>query len=218
MDVEPEKREVNISDIGDIRVLDCPLDIGVATRPHPRMKLSGDSLVVKKWGRSVIVSVIDGVGHGEFAHAAATRARHYIENHYDQDISNIFSGVEHNCKGTRGVVMALARFDWDKSKLTLGSVGNIETHVYGGSEKISFIVKRGIVGKSAPIPKVTEHHWNPQATMIMHSDGIKSLRHWKDSFDNNNGKPSVSIAQKMLHDYARAEDDATVIVIKSYVS
>ena len=85
-------------------------------------------------------------------------------------------------------------------------------------EKISFMVRRGIVGKGAPIPKVTEHHWNLQAIMIMHSDGIKSLRHWKDFFDNNNGKPSVSIAQKMLHDNARPEDDATVIVIKSAVS
>jgi len=210
------KRWVRDGEDGQLR--DCPLEIGVATRPHPRMRVSGDSLVVKKWGSSVMVSVVDGVGHGEFAHASARRARHYIENHYDQDISNIFRGVELNCRGTRGVVMALAKFDWVKSKLTFGSVGNIETHVYDGSEKINFIVRRGIVGKSAPMPKVSELHWNPQTIMIMHSDGIKSLRHWKDYFDKNKEKPSTTIAQQMLHDYSRAEDDATVIIVKNAAS
>ena len=199
-------------------VIECPLEIGVATRPHPSMKVSGDTLVIKKWGKSAIVSIVDGVGHGEFAHAAAAKARHYIETHYDQSITNIFRGVELNCRGTRGVVMALAKFDWGNSKLIFGSVGNIESHVSGGSEKINFIARRGIVGKSAPMPRVTENHWDPEAIMIIHSDGLQSIRHWGDYLNNNNDKSSTSIAQQMLRDYARPEDDATVIIIKNATS
>ena len=199
-------------------VSNCPLEIGLATRPHPSMKVSGDTFVVKKWEKSALVSVVDGVGHGEFAHVAAMKARNYVEDHYDQDISNIFRGVELNCRGTRGVVMALARFDWSNSKLIFGSVGNIETHVHGGSDKINFFVRRGIIGKRAPMPRVTEHHWDPRAIMIIHSDGLQSIRHWGEYLNDNNDKSSTSIAQQMLHDYARPEDDATVVIIKNATS
>ncbi len=53
-----------------------PLSIGLASRPRPGLTVNGDSFVVKQWNNSVLVGVIDGVGHGEPAHRAAEAARH----------------------------------------------------------------------------------------------------------------------------------------------
>ncbi|MGD2105560.1 MAG: anti-sigma regulatory factor, partial [Anaerolineae bacterium] len=62
----------------------CPLDLGVATRPYPGMAVNGDAFVIKRWGESVLVAVIDGLGHGQYAHRAAQQARQYVERHFDQ--------------------------------------------------------------------------------------------------------------------------------------
>ncbi len=56
-------------------------------------------------------------------------ARQYVESHYDLPLPAIFRGVGRACRATRGVVMALARFDWDQGRLSFASVGNIEVRV-----------------------------------------------------------------------------------------
>ena len=53
--------------------------------------------------------VIDGLGHGPFAHRAARTARHSIEAHYDQPLQNLF-------RGARRLVM-------------IANVGNVEVRL-----------------------------------------------------------------------------------------
>ena len=53
----------------------CPLAFGVATRPRNLGQVNGDAFVVSQWAESALVGIIDGLGHGQFAHrAAADRA------------------------------------------------------------------------------------------------------------------------------------------------
>ncbi len=54
----------------------CPLASGVATRPRQLGPVNGDAFVVKQWAESLLVGVIDGLGHGPAANRAAqVRAR-----------------------------------------------------------------------------------------------------------------------------------------------
>jgi hypothetical protein len=87
------------------------MEFGVATRPRTFGAVNGDAFVVKPWARSVLAGIIDGLGHGQFAHRAAQTARQYVESHFDQPLDQIFRGTGRACRATRGVVMALARFD-----------------------------------------------------------------------------------------------------------
>ena len=75
--------------------------------------------------------MIDGLGHGELARRASQTARRYVEHHFDQPLVNIFRGADRACRATRGVVMALARFDMVSRKVTIASVGNIEVRLIG---------------------------------------------------------------------------------------
>lgn len=191
----------------------CPLSVGVATRAYPGQSVNGDSFVVKHWVKSVLISVIDGLGHGQFAHYAAEKARQYVETHYDQPLDDIFRGAGRNCLATRGVVMALARFDWAEDKMTFASIGNIETRVIGGEKPFDLLVRRGIVGLNAPRAAVTEHGWDMSYTMVMHSDGLHS--HWEAADLNGIAQePATVVSARMLSKLARDNDDATVIVVK----
>ena len=71
----------------------CPLEFGVASRPRTFGTPNGDSFIIKAWAASVLVGVIDGLGHGQFAHRAAQTARQYVENHFDQPLDRIFGDL-----------------------------------------------------------------------------------------------------------------------------
>jgi anti-sigma regulatory factor (Ser/Thr protein kinase) len=214
----------------------CPLEFGVATRPFPGMEVNGDAFVIKHWGSSALIGVIDGLGHGEFAHLAAETARQFIETHYDQPLDAPFRGVARVCRSTRGVVMALARFDFGPQvsgfkentpasvqseigagqpwiRLSFGSIGNIEVRVRGNHAPMNFMVLRGVLGGSAPKVVITEHTWELGNLMVLHSDGLRTHWIWED-FPELTSQSAGALAQQLLSALAKDEDDATVIVVK----
>jgi anti-sigma regulatory factor (Ser/Thr protein kinase) len=195
----------------------CPLDFGAAARAHPGMTLNGDAFVIRRWGESALVGVIDGLGHGQYAHRAAQKAQEYVKRHFDQPMISIFRGVGRDCRATRGVVMALARFDWGQGRLTFASVGNVEARVLGGSEPIGFMIRRGVLGLNAPNPVVTEHRWQPGYVMVLHSDGLTTHWRWED-FRHLASQPAADMARELLRALAKDSDDATVIVVKEAAS
>ena len=67
----------------------CPLAFGAATRPRRNADVNGDAFVIKQWAESALVGLIDGLGHGQFAHRAAQAARHYVESHFDLPLAQI---------------------------------------------------------------------------------------------------------------------------------
>jgi len=213
-----------------------PLEFGVATCPYPGMEVNGDAFVIKRWGTHALVGVIDGLGHGPLAHDAAEAARQFVETHYDQPLDVLFLGVARTCHSTRGVVMALARFDFDlpvaglpsihnellqsgtknqKSglKLTFASIGNIEQRVLSELKPMNFIVRRGVLGGSAPKVVVTEHPWDSASLLVLHSDGLRTHWRWED-FPGLVDQSAEEIARQLLRTLTKDEDDATVLVSK----
>lgn len=191
----------------------CPMDVGAASRPRFLEAANGDAFVIKKWDSSLLTGVIDGLGHGPHAHGAARAARDYIERHFDLPFEQMFRGVDRACRGTRGVVMALARFDWDRACVTSASVGNIEARVFPASRTNYFEVRRGIIGSNAPKPIVKEHPWPVQNILVLHSDGLRS--HWSlDEFPALLDQPAAEIAQGLLRALGKDDDDATAVVVR----
>ena len=194
-------------------IINIPIDIGAATRPKPGMTLNGDAVVIRKWRGNALLAVIDGLGHGQFAHRASVSIKDYIENHYEEPIEALFQRAGYVSSATRGAVMAIAKFDYKTMELFYGCIGNIEARVLGPSEPFNFIVRRGIIGKKAPDPVVTRHHWHDSYIMILTSDGINT--HWEwDRFIHLMQEPAQTVAGEMLRELSRENDDATVAVIK----
>ena len=212
----------------------CPIDIGVATRPHPMMTVNGDAFIIKRWERSALIGIVDGLGHGPLANLAAQTARQYVETHFDQPLGMIFQGTNWACKATRGVVMALARIDDPgpdqvgdftennirrselrpaDMKLTFASLGNIESRFFTYPKPENFIIRRGVIGLNAPNAVVTTHIWGNESILVLHSDGISI--HWqKEQFPNLFQGSASMAAQDLMRSLAKDEDDATVIIVK----
>lgn len=194
-------------------VVQCPLEVGVAFRAHPRMEINGDAYIIQKSDDNILIGVIDGLGHGQFAHRAAQKARNYIERHSDQSLEEVFRGVARSCRATRGVVMTLVRIDWKKGIIRIAGIGNVDIKFFGNRNPISFIVHRGVLGMNAPQPRISEHEWDEGMTLFLFSDGI--IAHWNSDYISTLLDDSASeISRKILKKYAKENDDATIIVMK----
>jgi len=192
-------------------VFSTPLAFGAATRARRSYEENGDTFIIKQWEGHALAGVIDGLGHGPLAQRAAQAARHYIEQHYDQPLPNLFRGVGRSCRATRGVVMALAHFDFTSGKLEVASVGNVEVRLVGSPERFSPIVRRGILGLNAPEAVCLEHPWSSTCLLVLHSDGVRAHWDW-DEFRGLAAHPPTVIAERLLHALAKPDDDATVVV------
>jgi serine phosphatase RsbU (regulator of sigma subunit) len=190
------------------------VDFGAATRAHPAMRgVNGDGFVICRYGEAAVVGVIDGVGHGQYAQRAAATARREIETHCALPLEDIFRHVGRACRGTRGVAMALARFDCLTSTMQFASVGNVEVKTLGMSGPTRFVLRRGIVGLNAPPPSVTDRPWPDAGVLCMYSDGVHSRWDWPEAACIAR-RSATEIAGLLLRRYARDDDDATILVVK----
>lgn len=189
------------------------LEFGAATRAYRRQPENGDAFFIRQWDGGALAGVIDGLGHGPLAQRAAQSARQYLEQHFDQSLEHLFRGVGRACSATRGVVMALARFDAARQTVAIASIGNIEARLIGGANR-NIAVRRGIVGLNAPNPVVVEHPWTPECVLVMHSDGLRTHWEWEEFRDITSGAPGL-IAQRLLITLGKIDDDATALVART---
>ena len=192
----------------------CPYDIGSISRPRFLEAENGDAFIVKHGGNATLVGVIDGLGHGSKAHEASEAARDYVERHFDLPLDKIFQGTDRACRGTRGVVMALARFDWNADRIVTASVGNIDAKIYPVSRANCFEIRRGILGLNAPRPLVKESAWDADHILALYSDGLKQHWSWQD-YPELPKKSAAEMAQALLRALGRDDDDTTVVVVRS---
>jgi len=190
--------------------MDCPLDFGAVSRPKVQGTPNGDSFVIKRWGDRALVGVIDGLGHGAGAHRAAMAARSYVERHFDQPFDAIFTGTDRACQGTRGVVMALARFDWRAETVELAGIGNISCKVENVDSSI--VTRRGVLGGTSPSAVVRTIDWDPANRFVFHSDGVTTRWDLADCTDIV-AEPAGVQARRILDRYGKHNDDETVLVV-----
>jgi anti-sigma regulatory factor (Ser/Thr protein kinase) len=190
------------------------VEFGAATRALRTQRENGDAFLVRQWAGNALTAVIDGLGHGQFAQRAALTARQYIEQHFDRPLVDLFRGAGRACRATRGVVMALARFD-DRARqsVTVASIGNISVRVFGQGTPIGILARRGVVGLTSLAPHTTVCPWTPASILIMHSDGVPSRWNWQD-FSELAQQPAQHIARQLLSSLGKSEDDATVLVAR----
>jgi anti-sigma regulatory factor (Ser/Thr protein kinase) len=191
-----------------------PWQIGVATRPFDQSPANGDAFVIHEGNGHLLAGVIDGLGHGELAQQAALAAQSYVQSHYELQLDELFSGVGHACKGTRGVVMALARFE-SPTTITYASLGNVEMRAWSGSERFDFGVQRGFLGAQESHVQVRRHRWEPNWMLVVHSDGLRAQWQWSD-FPKLEHAPPQAVANQLLKVLAKEQDDATVITAKCW--
>lgn len=190
------------------------LEWNLAAAPMPGETVIGDRGVVALGHDHVLAAVIDGVGHGADAAAAAHIASYALEHSAAHDIATLV-GECHDALGqTRGAAVSLARLDCREHTMTWLGIGNVEARLLRGRRPLpateSLLLHGGIVGHSLPRLAPQTIHLTRGDLLIFATDGIR--RDFADFL-----VPSGScreIAERVLQQNAVGTDDALVLVAR----
>jgi serine phosphatase RsbU (regulator of sigma subunit) len=184
-----------------------------AFRPIPGETRSGDAHVVVDEGDSVLLGVIDGLGHGPEAEIAASRAKEVVAAQAGADVADVMMKAHARLRGTRGVTLSLARLDGRAKRLSWVGVGNVEASLYtpGPPPKRETMAPRGgVVGYSLPRLAPRLLPLSRGDTLLMATDGVKPGY----STGAPRGGTPREAAQGLVDQFARPTDDCLVLVAR----
>jgi len=192
-----------------------PFQWGVTGRPAPYETVSGDSCRIAHEDGRLAISMVDGLGHGPDAAAAAAAAMSAFETEPFRDLPAIVELSHTRMRGTRGGALAVAQIDIHNSTLKYVGVGNIAGHLRSVPGEIGrgLFTHNGTVG--VQIRKIQEFSYEcpAEGLLVMHSDGLQTR--WSlEAYPGLALRHPAAIAAVLYRDFTRGKDDVTVAVIR----
>ena len=193
------------------------VEVGVAAKMLAGQSETGDQFLVKDFPTGVLLSVVDGLGHGRAAAAAARLACSVIDAHSDEPVVSMVRRCHRALRGTRGAVMTLASIDTGESKMTWLGVGDVQGFLLrADSDRApayeALLLRRGVVGAQLSALTAANLAVDAGDTLIFLTDGIEPGGDWRE--DLRSGAAPQAAAERILARHARASDDALVLVAR----
>jgi phosphoserine phosphatase RsbX len=198
-----------------VETLSQPLiEWSVAARPLEDHGESGDRCLVRECSSGSLVAVVDGLGHGHEAAAAAHAALSVLAANADEPLVPLMARCHESLRATRGAVLSLAVFSARDSFMTWAGVGNVDGILLRGAAAPGrperLLVQAGVVGRRFPPLRPCRLPVRRGDTLILATDGIRS-----DFVDGlrPGGAPRPT-AERILAGHGTATDDALVVVVR----
>ena len=200
----------------DESVISTPLIAwGVASRPSPGEVVCGDLHLIQPTMDGVLLGVVDGLGHGDAAIAAAQTAIDVLKSHAEESLISLVDRCHAALTKTRGAVMTLATLRWLESKLTWLGVGNVEAILLRADRQAKarsdrVLLRSGLVGYQLPVLRAGTLPLAPDDLLIFATDGIDA------GFAEGlvcSDSPQ-QFADGILERHFKGHDDALVLVVR----
>jgi anti-sigma regulatory factor (Ser/Thr protein kinase) len=171
----------------------------------------GDGWALAQEPDSLTVMLVDGLGHGTFAAAAAECAQRAFAEGSGDPPHALLQRAHRALTGTRGAAAAVARLGTNGS-VSYAGVGNITGYLVGEQKSQGLVSHNGTLGLTVPRLQQFEYERSDATCLVMHSDGISARWDLRKDTALRQRHPAI-IAAVLYRDHARARDDATVVVL-----
>jgi negative regulator of sigma-B (phosphoserine phosphatase) len=181
-------------------------DVVVAwhTRPRVGESANGDAVVVRKPGDSVLIALVDALGHGPRAAEVADAATAYFSAEPQPKVPVLVQGVHEALHGTRGAAALILVIS--PAGLEVCSVGNVELR--STNTKLPFVLTPGVFGVRLRKPRICTSA-PISDRLVVFSDGISGRFDLKAITTHTPAEAATHIFASHRHSH----DDATVVVI-----
>lgn len=189
------------------------LSTGALSVPAPGEDVCGDGCAVMEAADFATVMVADGLGHGQFAHQAASAAGEVFEENAHREPDELLSRLHDALNGTRGAAISVARLDFTRREVRFCGIGNVTGLIHDGVHAYHMVSQPGIVGSDSRRIRVFTYSWPMDSTVLLYSDGIAT--HWSlDRYEGLMFRDPSLIAGVLYRDWNRGRDDATILAIR----
>ena len=190
--------------------------VGAVCAPLRGEVACGDAWCIIVGPKRVAVMLVDGLGHGPEAAAAADAATATFPSLAGQSPDVAIAGFAAALRNTRGAALSMAIIDEAARVVRFGGVGNVDGRVLSTGPTEYLVPQNGIVGMGTPGVRCSTASWPAGARLVMHSDGIGAR--WRvDAYAGLANAHPALLAGVIYRDFARDRDDATVLVVSENV-
>jgi hypothetical protein len=187
--------------------------VGVWSRWRSREDVNGDAYLIRTHARKTLYAVVDGLGHGHGARAAAEVALDVLGQWEGEPLDEVFWAANEALRATRGAVMAACVVDSAEERFSYAGVGNVDVRVFDAPEPIRPVPNNGTLGVRLSGVRLWQHRWAEGATIVMTTDGLSATWDIK-AYPSLLRKSPQLMAGILMRDYGRDSDDATVLVAR----
>ncbi|WP_257351841.1 PP2C family serine/threonine-protein phosphatase [Pseudalkalibacillus decolorationis] len=153
--------------------VDQQVNISAFQRSKKEGQCNGDSYMVKETDEYFICLVADGLGSGEAARDASSKAVEIVEKHHSLDVKSLMSMCNEALYQTRGAVITLFKCYFKEQKLEYCGVGNIRFVISAPNGKIvNPLSKSGFLSGRPSNFAVKQLDYQKDSMFIVYSDGI----------------------------------------------
>jgi len=188
----------------------------VAGRPMAGQAVSGDLAAVQVTRSRCVIAVIDGLGHGPEAAAAAALAAGVVERHRAEPLEAMLLLVHEHLGESRGAAATLAIVDGDTGRMDWLGVGNVDGMVIRADQAArphtsGVFLCRGILGYQQPNIRPQEPiQLHDGDVVVIATDGVRGDL----AADVRHDTPVDRMATALLDAHATPDDDALVFVAR----
>ena len=187
---------------------------GAVSEPIQGEEECGDGWGFRCFADSVVLMVVDGLGHGILAAEAAREGEQILAKAQSDSPLQILQDIHDALRKTRGAAVAVARINEGKGLVSFAGVGNISASIVSPGLSRSLASHNGTVGHHMPRIQEFTYPWNADNILVMHSDGLTSR--WDlDRYPGIWSKHPSVIAAMLHRDFCRRRDDVTVVAAKT---
>jgi phosphoserine phosphatase RsbX len=190
------------------------VDCGVAAQALRGEEEIGDRHAFAQFDGGALVAVVDGLGHGADAAAAARIATEVLEGNAQESVISLIRLCHEKLKPTRGVVMSIASFNASDGTVTWLGVGNVEGVLlhrdsYGTISQEVLPLRGGVVGDQLPTLVASIVPISRGDTLIFATDGVRL-----GLAEKLKAESAQATADALLARFTRGTDDALVLVAR----
>jgi anti-sigma regulatory factor (Ser/Thr protein kinase) len=195
------------------RGVPTPAEIGGLSVAVDGEMQCGDAWDHERRAGVINVLVVDGLGHGAGAAEAARECVRAFRRGAGVPPAVRVASLHEALRGTRGAALAVTEIDPGRRLVRFAGLGNITASVYGEGPVRHLVSHHGIAGHNASKIGDYTYPWPARGLLIMHSDGVATLRQLEAYPGLLERDPGV-IAGVLYRDFGRRRDDATVVVAR----
>lgn len=192
----------------------CRYDVGGVSVAHPGEETCGDDWAVIEDGGRIAILVVDGLGHGVAATAAARAALDAFRARPGLAPVAILARLHDSLRPTRGAAVGVAVIDPRREVVMFCGVGNVTGAVFMDAGTRCVVSYPGIVGHE--VRKIVEftYAWGKSPLLLMQTDGIRAPRALLDRYPGLLARHPSLISAVLYRDLRRERDDATVVAVR----
>jgi len=180
----------------------------------PGEKTSGDGFTYKKTDKYLKMMLADGLGHGPEANKAINEAAIAFKVFPDYSPTETIRFIHNAIKKTRGAVINIVGYDYDRKSWSSAGVGNIAARMSGPVNFKNHMSYNGIVGHNIPGTMNDQEYPVEEFNQVMLcSDGIKT-RIDMARYPMMYKYDLTILAAAIYKDHARRNDDMSVVIAK----